>query len=395
MIVGLLHYRWNFYTYTRTILHKVPGVEYQKVYDYYSLINRIAQKLNRTAKSQVLSTFDLNNQFQDFRINKVDLLHLFNGISYGKTPWVSNFETFLPRLRGLLTKYNAHPEVINLNRKERYAFDALCGPACKQLIALSDCSRLIQLDLMRRVPVDVKRIEEKLTVLHPPQEKMIDAYDEKELEVSGKIRFMLVGAGFFRKGGREILRVFERLVRKHQYPIELVIVSSLRMDKYAAHETESDVAWVKERIAANGDWITYHANLPNEQVLDLMRSVHVGLLPTYADTYGLSVLELQANGVPVISTNVRALPEMNNNQAGWLIDVPRDALGEARYASDEQRAQLSAAIEEGLERTMHEIFADLGCLRRKGVASLEKIERDHHPADYARRMGEIYQHALE
>jgi hypothetical protein len=245
MIVGLLHYRWNFYTYTRTILHKVPGVEYQKVYDYYSLINRISQKLNRIAKSQVLSTFDLNNQFQDFRINKVDLLHLFNGISYGKTPWVSNFETFLPRLRGLLTKYNAHPEVINLNRKERYAFDALCGPACKQLIALSDCSRLIQLDLMRRVPVDVKRIEEKLTILHPPQEKMIDAYDEKELEVSGKIRFMLVGAGFFRKGGREILRVFERLVRKHQYPIELVIVSSLRMDKYAAHETESDVAWVK------------------------------------------------------------------------------------------------------------------------------------------------------
>jgi glycosyltransferase involved in cell wall biosynthesis len=125
-----------------------------------------------------------------------------------------------------------------------------------------------------------------------------------------------------------------------------------------------------------------------------MRCVHVGLLPTYADTYGLSVLELQANGVPVISTNVRALPEMNNNQAGWLIDVPRDALGEARYASDEMRAQLSAAIEEGLERTMHEIFADLGCLRRKGVASLEKIERDHHPADYARRMGEIYQHAL-
>jgi glycosyltransferase involved in cell wall biosynthesis len=395
MIVGLLFYRWNYYTYTHTILHKVPGVEYRKVYDYYSLLNRIAQKLNRTAKRKVLSTFDLNNQFQDFRLNQVDLLHLFNGISYGKTPWVSNFETILPRLSGLLTKFNAHPDVINLNRKELRAFDALDGKACKRLIALSECTRRIQLDLMRRVPVDVKRIEEKLIVLHPPQEKMIDAYDEKKVDVSGPIRFMLVGAGFFRKGGREILRVFERLVRKYHYPIELVIVSSLRMDKYAAHETESDVVWTKEKIKANSDWINYHVSLPNEQVLDLMRRVHVGLLPTYADTYGMSVLEFQAHGVPVISTNVRALPEINNKQAGWLINVPRDELGEGLYATREQRAELSASIEAGLESIMHEIFADLGCLHRKGAASLEKIEHEHHPADYARSIGDIYQHALE
>lgn len=394
MKIGLLHYRWNFYTYTRSILHKVPGVEYRKVYDYYSQFNRIAQKINRTAKRQVLSTFDLNNQFQDFGLNQVDLLHFFNGISYGNTPWVSNFETFLPRLGGLLTKYNAHPDVIKLNRKEQRAIDALGGKACKQLIALSECTRRIQLDLMRRLPIDVSSIEEKLTVLHPPQEKMIDAYDEKLLDVSGPIRFMLVGAGFFRKGGREIIRVFERLVRQDGYPIELVIVSSLRMDKYAAHETESDVAWTKEKIAANSDWLTHHTSLPNEQVLDLMRNVHVGLLPTYADTYGMSVLEFQACGVPVITTNIRALPEMNDDKAGWLIDVPRDALGEGLYATSEQRAHLSAAIEEGLESITHEIFADLDCLRNKGAASLDKIEHEHNPADFAQRMGEIYQHAL-
>jgi len=394
MIIGMLYYRWKFYSYTRTILNLVPDVEYLKVYDYFSILNHTAQKINRTVGKPLFETFNLNNQFQDFGLNRVDVLHFFNGISYGKTPWVSNFETLLPRLKSLLEKYNHKPDFIHLNSIEKRAFDALSGSACKQLIALSDCASRIQLDLMSRLSVNIEAIYPKLVVLHPPQEKMINTYDEKELDIRAPIRFMLVGAGFFRKGGREILRVFERLVRHEGYLIELIIISSLRMDKYAAHESEADVDWVKKTIDANRDWITYYKDLPNEQVLDLMRKVHVGLLPTYADTYGFSVLEFQAHGVPVITTNVRALPEINNDLAGWLIDVPRDALGEGLYATSEQRNQLSAAIESGLEKIIHGIFADLGCLRRKGIVSLEKIERKHHPADYARQLGEIYQHAL-
>lgn len=294
----------------------------------------------------------------------------------------------------MLAKYNQKPNVIRLDPLEKRALDALSGDAFKQLLALSECARRIQLDLMSQISIDVQPIESKLMVLHPPQEKMINTFDEKALDMHGPIRFILVGAGFFRKGGREIFRVFKRLVRLEEYPIELVIISSLRMDKYAAHETEADVVWAKEKIAANSDWLTHHYILPNEQVLNLMRSVHVGLLPTYADTFGFSVLEFQPHGVPVITTNVRALPEMNNDQVGWLIDVRRDGLGEGLYVTSGQRDQLGAAIESGLEKIIHEIFADLGCLHLKGMASLERIEHEHHPADYARRMGGIYQRAL-
>jgi glycosyltransferase involved in cell wall biosynthesis len=125
-----------------------------------------------------------------------------------------------------------------------------------------------------------------------------------------------------------------------------------------------------------------------------MQSAHVGLLPTYADTYGYSVLEFQANGVPVITTDVRALGEINNNSAGWLINVPKNELGESFYATAEQREQLSASIESGLEKIVRNIFSETESLRLKGIASLEKIERDHDPDDYARRMREIYQGVL-
>ncbi|MFW2788163.1 glycosyltransferase, partial [Acinetobacter baumannii] len=55
---------------------------------------------------------------------------------------------------------------------------------------------------------------------------------------------------------------------------------------------------------------------------------HIGLLPTWADTFGYSVLEFQACGCPVISTDVRALSEINNNDIGWLINVDKNKYGE-------------------------------------------------------------------
>ncbi len=397
MIVGVLNYRFDYYPYRRTILNQVPGVTYQPVQDIYSNLNRAAKKVNRTVGKEVFSTFNLNNQFQDLGLNNVDLLHFFNGVSFGSTPWVAHFETIIPRLSDLVTRHQGQQVAQNrLNARSRRAFRALSGDACQQLIALSDCSRRMEIDLLESFPaVDTTAIQEKLVVLHPPQATVVNDISEKNLTMNGKIRFMIVGAGFIRKGGREILRVFEHLVRDKHYPIELVIISSLRMDHYAAYETEADVQAVKERIAANTDWIDYHEKLPNPQVLDLMRGAHVGLLPTYADTYGYSVLEFQAAGTPVISTNVRALPEINPSEAGWLIDVPHNRLGEAHYTTPQERETLSQAIEAGLEQHMEAIFADLSQIPLKATAALDRIRREHDPVRYGERLGEIYRRALQ
>lgn len=62
-----------------------------------------------------------------------------------------------------------------------------------------------------------------------------------------------------------------------------------------------------------------------------MKKSDVGLLPTWADTYGYSVLEFQACGCPVISSNTRGLPEINNNEAGWIINMPLTKLKEIDY----------------------------------------------------------------
>lgn len=397
MIVGIVGYRFEYYPYTRNIVGIVPEAEYKKTNDLFAQGNRMVHRLNRLATREIFSPFDLNNQFCDFNLNKVDLLHFFNGISYNRTPWVSTFETILPRFKNIVRGH--HGEAPGFSGfanvwKVRKAFEALAGPACKRIIALSKCGANMQRELLLDFSDYAESIERKLIVMHPPQNALVSHFSDKQLDMDGKIKFMFVGGAFFRKGGMEIVETLESLRKKHNYDIELTIVSSLRIDSYAANERPEDIRRAEQLIRANDDWITHFSQLPNPEVLRFMKESHVGLLPTYADTYGYSVLEFQAAGCPVISTNVRALPEINDNKKGWLIEVPKNRLGEAIYTTDEDRVALSNAIQTGLEQVIHHIFSDRSLVPMKSEKAISSIKENHSLQRYSAQMREIYIEAM-
>lgn len=392
MKIGILAYRIKYYSYLRNILNKIPDAEYIPVNDLYSFLRKGALFVNRTLGKPLLPVFNLNNQFEDLDLNRVDLLHFFNGVSYGRTPWVSSFETILPRFSHLVTRHHgqeiAHVSPDALTRR---GLEALAGRSCLAILPLSQSAALMQTDLLKDLPAEYAQpILDKMRVLHPPQEVLVPEVKVREYSSDNPIRFILVGAAFFRKGGREVLEVFERLVRQEKLPVRLIIVSSLRIEPYAAKETEKDVVWAKAKIAENADWIEYYSALPNADTLALMRTADVGMLPSYADTYGFSVLEAQASGLPVITTDIRALPEVNNPTVGWLIKVPKNALGEALYATVEEREVLSQSIRAGLEQSVRHIAADPGQIVVKGAAALDRIRKEHDPAAYADALRQIY-----
>jgi len=392
MKIGILAYRIKYYSYLRNILNKIPDAEYIPVNDLYSFLRKGALFVNRTLGKPLLPVFNLNNQFEDLDLNRVDLLHFFNGVSYGRTPWVSSFETILPRFSHLVTRHHgqeiAHVSPDALTRR---GLEALAGRSCLAILPLSQSAALMQTDLLKDLPAEYAQpILDKMRVLHPPQEILGPEVKAREYSPDNPIRFILVGAAFFRKGGREVLEVFERLVRQEKLPVRLIIVSSLRIEPYAAKETEADVAWAKAKIAENADWIEYYSALPNADTLALMRTADVGMLPSYADTYGFSVLEAQASGLPVITTDIRALPEVNNPTVGWLIKVPKNALGEALYATVEEREVLSQSIRAGLEQSVRHIAADPGQIVVKGAAALDRIRKEHDPAAYADALRQVY-----
>jgi len=392
MKIGIVSYRFDYYPYLRNILHKLSEAEYVAVNDLYSNMRRGALFANRRLGKELFQIFNLNNQFEDLDLNRVDLLHFFNGISYGRTPWVTSFETIVPRFAHLVTRH--HGKEIShggLNPLTRRGLEALAGKACLGILALSQSAALMQKDLLKDYPAEYAQpILDKMRVLHPPQETLVQEVITREYSAEKPIKFILVGAAFFRKGGREVLEVFEKLVRQEKLPVRLTIVSSLRIENYAAQETEEDVAWARAKIAENEDWIEYYSELPNAETLTLMRAADVGLLPSYADTYGFSVLELQACGLPVITTDIRAFPEINNPAVGWLIKVPKNALGEALYTTAEEREALSQSIRSDLAQIVRDIAADPAQIAVKGTAALERIRKEHDPATYADALRQVY-----
>jgi glycosyltransferase involved in cell wall biosynthesis len=376
------------YPEVRNIIGCVEGASYHLCRDYYSMLRRLAPSSDRF--------FDQQFQFRDFGLNRVDCLHLFNGINYSRTPWVTTYETLMPRFRHVLNNRTSDTERIHSSAATKRALSLLASKQCKGLIALSQSARQIQGQFLEHFPEFKAEIESKTIVLHPPQKSLIDASAELSFphESTGKVTFMLVGHQFFRKGGREVIDALVEVRRGSDIDVRLLIVSRLMPDSYASATGNEDARRFRALIEENRGWIEFHEVLPNAAILEKMRRCDVGLLPSYAETYGYSVLEFQACGRPVITTDIRAFPEINSSDRGWLVPVnKREVGGEAYFQSDQDREALSVAIKQGLINVFEDILANPHQIRDKGVRALAHIVSHHNQKYYGQALEAMYRRA--
>lgn len=348
--------------------HHPEGYQFKREFDFYKLPDALAFKLFGKIYTQ------LHHSHRPFPWSRAQLFHFFNTVSYGNIPWITTFETTLPR-------WGENSKSITGNR-------LLAKHACKKLIALSACAAQMQKDhLMELDPGLAEQILPKIIVKLPPQKPLIQSLTDKEL--NKKITFTIVGAEFFRKGGAEVLDVFSELWQKGAN-MHLNIVSSLAYGDYATRTTKEDRENAQKLIEKHASFITHHQRLANAGVLELLKTSHVGLLPTYADSFGYSVLEAQAAGCPVITSNIRALPEINNNEKGWVIDVPKFASGNGKLDTPNERANFSEVLKNGLRSKMETILNDPDSIAEKGAASFHSILENHSPLEHAAFLAKTY-----
>ncbi len=352
------------------------NVKIVKVIDIFKVFTHISYKL--FSKNHLL----LKNFFFDAKLNLSNVNHFFNGISLSNTPWITTFETSLPRLGGSSTFWY------------KLGIKRLAHHSCKKIIAMSHCAYKIQDNYLKNYyPEYYQTIVKKMVVIHPPQKPLLDNYKDKKTS-NNKFVFTIVGGDFFRKGGREILNVFDRLIP--DYPnVELNIVSNMSYGDYASKASKQDLDNAIELIEKYPQHINQYYKLLNSEVLNLFKRTHVGLLPTWGDTYGYSLLESQAAGCPVISTDIRALPEINNDVCGWLINVPKDEDGNGLLKEESDRKHFQQIIESQLYQIIkNDILANPIIAYKKGEAALERIKNEHCPYKNASKLEDIYQDAL-
>lgn len=333
-----------------------------------------------------------NNRMQDYFHPivppPVDLLHTCNVVCETSRPWIATFEGAFP-MGQYRDPSERHRQWMARNYRQ------LAAPSCKKILAFSHWAADCTLEWMRwnQCP-DYDRIRSKLMVLYPPQAVQITEEElrQKFATVGQELRFVFVGRDFYRKGMYECLL---ELVRLHEtVPMRLFLVSGLaqgytyRVPCYSGAET----AQVRELLQQNADWIEYHEQLPNDAVLQLCKKAHVGLLPTYRDSFGYSVIEMQSCGCTVLSTDIFALPELNDASIGYVCSIREavDALSDAPEDAQALRPLLQAQLHEQLAR----LVSERDQLYEKACRAVRRVAERYDPDRHAEVLWNLYQECL-
>lgn len=370
------------YSLVRCVLNKCQDVDYVRIRPWRALRAKLARHhvpFLRSSQDEMY-VFDGGMTWPPFR--KYDLCHFFNDVSIclrGK-PFITTFEQTVPR------------SVMPNSDLWKRCVESMLSNRCRRLIGFSDCARL-QMELYCR-QYGIEDIEKKLTCILPPQEQILSHEDVERRLNRGEheIRFAFVGRNFWRKGGCEIVRALCR-VRKH-YPIRLFLVGDLFDKDFFDCDSRDSAEEIGKMIEQNRTWIDYHVSMKNREVLENFKSCDVGLLPTRGDTFGYSVLEMQACGLPCITTDIWSLPEINDDAHGWLIHVPKGANRQADVMTFGVE-RISEMIEDQLYSICMAIAGNPACISSKSLASLRQIAEAHAPAETGRRLKCIYEESID
>ena len=203
-------YTNNAYPDIRCIINKIENKEisYVRVRNnsiakkYYALM----KKITRSSKLNRYQNIFKNNS------RKIDLIHAFNYICYTKKPWITTFETLLPRRYEIM---HYHHEISEYKITENVKKDilAIASENCKKIIALSECNKKIQEDFLNNFDKEnQKKINDKLIVMHPPQKLLLTEEELKQKFKQNKniIDFLFIGNDFFRKGRNTNFECFRK-----------------------------------------------------------------------------------------------------------------------------------------------------------------------------------------
>ena len=313
------------------------------------------------------------------------VLHTMNGIPVvSLNPWVVTFESRLPR--SLLMERHW------LNK---WARNRLLSDKCLALVAMSQWAVSVFEDRNRNWP-GLEKAKEKLTVLPPSIARR--AINPKRLLKDETLKVVFVGNDFARKGGIVCLRLAQ-LAKRKCLPIEIHICSGMSYGPGIHTDYPDQQHYAADLKAMDLDNIIFHGKCSKSQVSEIMNKCHVSMLATLHDTFGYSIIEGYAAGLPSITTNVCAQPEINVSGCGQMLQLPTGKMNTWLFvehpepSSDEYWSLLDTAYRSLAEQafnTVTEFYADREQIEAMSSAVLSHVETKYDPERNARRLAQIY-----
>lgn len=181
--------------------------------------------------------------------------------------------------------------------------------SAKFIVCVSNATRL---DCMRVLDIDASRLEVVYSGLNYPYYPMPIGEAEGRLDrlgMSNKRRFLMhVGSNTWYKNRLGVLKIFAQLVRQHQRDIDLIFAGrklTAAMNKFIAE------AGIEKRVKQLGA-------VSNEDLCALYSRAEGLIFPSLEEGFGWPVLEAQASGCPVFTSNRAPMTEIGGDAAVYI-----------------------------------------------------------------------------
>jgi glycosyltransferase involved in cell wall biosynthesis len=160
----------------------------------------------------------------------------------------------------------------------------------------------------------------RITVV-PPGVDLAAWRPEPRRESAGPVKLLFVGRHIVQKGADVLLEAFTKHLKPGRYELDMVTKATL----------------------APLPGLRVHHELPaNGKVLrGLYAAADIFVFPTRWDAFGIAVIEAMASGLPVVASDLNAIPEIVGDGTSGLLVPPNDAAALAtaieRLAGDPER----------------------------------------------------------
>jgi glycosyltransferase involved in cell wall biosynthesis len=236
--------------------------------------------------------------------------------------------------------------------------------------------RLMDIYVRRQIPASVSRAELILTVSEYSRSEILRVFPQANVRVipctipetwfdpapsEGRESFLLLVTSPARhknaRGAIAGYAEYARLAGKQAVPMKVVGLSS-QIDSYQSLNHELGIA----------DLISFMPFLAEDELRGLYRRALAAIIPSFAEGFGIPVLEAMATGTPVLTSNVTSLPEVGGAAAVYF--DPRSPAG------------IGSAIADVMtDSSLRQRMANLGWKRAQ----------DFHPTIVSRLVDDLWQ----
>jgi glycosyltransferase involved in cell wall biosynthesis len=309
-------------------------------------------------------------------IKDCDLIHSAGVCILNRKPWIVDAE------HASIFLNMEHNKLIDPKYKAKIV-KSLSSGFCKKICTYSNAASNSLFNAF-----DCSGFSDKIETVYPSIAHRSDTNADKQ---SDKIVILHISNSFDWRGGKEILKAFELIDKKYDN-IELIMKTRVP-DEYIKKYSKYKNLYIHNNRVSREDLFKNYF---------LKSDIFVSL--SFNDTFGYSYLEAMSAGLPLIATDIFAIPEIvENGKNGFLIHS-QASLFNKDYLVDEIDIKLrnekiknrkSVALISQLVDKLSILIEDDTTRKKMGKNSLNLVKNGKFSIDRRnKQLGEIYRNAL-